>query len=122
MSNGDFDPHKHPGPLEDLEKQSTQNNNPRIAIIIAVLVLFLGGGIAMFVYMSESGSSNPEEAFAFIPFLPIWIAIFIPFFIKKKKQGTTGKNRDRIIVFVAVGIAVLIALTAGLLLFVANEV
>ena len=116
MSNDKFDPHKHPGPLEDLEKQSTQSNNSKVAIIIAVLVLLVGGGIAMFVYMAEGGG-DVDEAVAFVPFLPIWIAVFIPLFIKKKKKGATSEDQKRIVVFVAVGIAILVALTAGLLLY-----
>ena len=119
MENKKFDPHRHPGPLEDLEKQSAQGKNSKVAIVVAALVFLLIGGLALFAKLSDGGGGDADDAIAFVPFLPIWIAVFIPLFIKKKK-GTTSEDKKKVVIYIAVGIAVLLTFTAGLIIFFAE--
>lgn len=118
----EIDPHKYAGPLEDLEKKKKpqQNNNGRIVIIIALVLLALGGVIAFYVYstVGEDGGGNGDSAMPAIPFILIWVAVFVPIFaVKTKKKGPLSAEKKRILVFVIAGIVLLLALTAGLLAF-----
>lgn len=120
MDYGNIDPHKHPGPLEDLEKKQPSKQGTTVAIVIGLLVLLLGGGVALFVYTSEGGGANgSDDAASFIPFIPIWIAVFIPFIYRNKKKALSD-NQKRARVLLAAALGILVATTFGIWFYMAS--
>lgn len=121
MVNQQIDPHKYPGPLEELEKESRLNgqkpeqNKTITIVVIAIVLLILGAGIAVYFAFQEGSIDRDivEDPESFFPFIPIWIAVFIPLIAaKKKKKGVKIQNEKRVlIVLLALGAASAIAFT-----------
>ena len=88
-----IDPHRYPGPLEELEKNQgvykKDNTRVKIAIIAGLIALAVGGLVTYLVYSGEDIESLIEDlveeggVFSLIPF---WLIIFIPFMFAKKKK------------------------------------
>jgi ABC-type phosphate/phosphonate transport system permease subunit len=110
------------------------DNGRRIAIIIAVLILLLGLGVAVFFLMETNYDvegmvdTAKNDSTYFLPFIPIWIAVFVPFMIAKKKKNLTSSqqlnlngDQKRVIVMAAVGVALIIAFSVGLIFLTASR-
>jgi len=114
MNPKEIDPHTYPGPLEELEKhkQNTSNKpgNQRKATIfvIAMSVMLMVGALVAYLVYSEGGFEGAidEDPTAFIPFIPVWIAIFVPFMVAKK-----NKKKRILIALLVLGIVSLVGLT-----------
>lgn len=119
--NGEIDPHKYSGPLEDLEKQK-RGSSVRIPLITAVIVLIAGIGVFFLVREAEGGFIGSDVSF--IPFIAIWPAIIIPIIASQKKKNQQGApmnaDQKRIVAFVIAGIALVIAMAVGLFVFLAE--
>jgi len=121
MVSQQIDPHNYPGPLEELEKESKlkgqqpKQNRTLLIVIIAIVLLVLGAGIAVYFAFQEGSIDGDiiEDPESFFPFIPIWIAIFIPLIAaKKNKKGVKIPNEKRVlIVLLALGAASAIAFT-----------
>lgn len=118
----EIDPHKYPGPLEELEKQQNQggsDKSKKIAIA-AALGLLVVGGLVMFLLASGEKIDIEElvEEGGIFSVVPFWFIIFIPFIFKKKKKTTNENNQVKITISIIAAITV--AITAAIIILINN--
>ncbi len=90
----------------------------RKSIILGIAVLILGSGMAVFIVMNKkSGGSVDDDSF--VPFIPIWIAIFVPTLIAKNKKQTDPNKKK--VLMVVTGLMILLVLGTFLLIFFNSE-
>ncbi len=114
-----MDQYKPPTPPEQPkapgEKETDKSRKTQLMISIALGLLVFGGLAAVFFIRQNtepSVSTEPKDSVrSIIPFLPVWIAIFIPILIKKNKQQTLPHQKRILIITV---IAMIILVLAGI--------
>jgi len=111
-----IDPHKYPGPLEELEKHQGKSSGSQKSVKIGLIAAIIGlifAGLAAFIISSDIGFDEfIEEGGAAIAVFPFWLFIFIPLFFSKKKSKTSQNKTQISIALVAglliIGVAVMI--------------
>lgn len=100
---------------QSMEPLKPDNNRNRIAIIVSIALLVVGAAALVMFYLIREESINTGEikdsTSSFLPFIPIWIAIFIPSLLKKKNQKPDEKQKRALL---AVVIGTLVLVLAGL--------
>ena len=119
--NNYMDPNYQNYQNQSSEPLKPGNDRNRLAIIIMVVLLFAGvAGFGIFYYLRKESIGSGEireSASSFFPFIPIWIAIFIPALIKKKNKNqeqTEKQKRAMIIILIATLVLVVAGLAAWL--------
>lgn len=96
------------------------NDKQRIKIIIGIAVLLAGFGVMAFLFFDKGvdiGREDGDSPTSFFSYIPIWIAIFIPFIIAKKKKKLGNKpteDQKRILGLIVAGSVLLVLFTGGL--------
>jgi len=82
--------------LESLTKKLDSRKLKKILIIVVGLQFLIIGATLFFVLQNKGGgggNSSDSSASSFIPFLPVWIAVFIPILVLRKKEQTEGEKQ-----------------------------
>jgi cytochrome bd-type quinol oxidase subunit 2 len=68
---------------EDLEEKTENKRKIKIGLLVAVLI-----GVVLTIILKERGviSSNSDSDFNVAVFIPIWVAVFVPFIVNQKKK------------------------------------
>lgn len=111
----EIDPHKYPGPLEDLEKKQIPNKsnegatepNKLVGIIVALFVLGLGA-LFYILFITNADLGDIEE-WGFISAIPFWLIFIIPFFGKKKDIKKDARTQAMKIILIVSIISIFIA-------------
>ncbi|MFC1750231.1 hypothetical protein ACFL2V_15630 [Pseudomonadota bacterium] len=120
-----IDPSNYKGPLEDLEKRNPEGKNRSMIIVgVALALLALGGVVFFFIASGDvtevsdvSGAADSGDGVSIAGTLPIWIALFVPFFAITNKKNKTPEQKKKVLKFVATGIVLVVMLTVGLVFF-----
>lgn len=118
-----MDPNYQNHQNQSMQPLKPDNDRNKIAIIIGVVLLAAGiAGFGIFYYLKkESIGSNEitKSARSFFPFIPIWVAIFIPALIKKKNknQEQTEKQKRAMIIILIASLVLVVAGVAAWLFY-----
>lgn len=79
-----------------------------------VMVVILGAMVAIGLvvyYIFRGDKSGGSDDGSFFPFIPIWVAIFIPLLANKKKdkQNLTDTQKRALVILVALGVLIALA-------------
>jgi len=106
-------PPEPPKPPE--EKDVDKSRKTQLILSIAIALLVLGGLTAIFLIRQNTGpnisAESKDSVKSFLPFLPVWIAVFIPILVKKNKMQTQPHQKRILIITV---IAMIILVLAGI--------
>jgi len=98
---------------QSMEPVKPDNNRNRITIIVSIALLVVGAaaGIIFYLIRKESISTGEfkDSARSFFPFIPIWIAIFIPSIFRKKKQNANEKQKRAMIITAILSLILVLA-------------
>lgn len=95
--------------------QSKNLPTPTKIGIIAGLVALAVGIVVAYMFIREGNAGKGESSGASIAtFVPIWVAIMIPFMVSKNKQQATV-NQKKVLILLAIGLILMTAL--GVFLF-----
>lgn len=104
-----YDPGVPSGPNLPGQPEKTNLNKKLLITGIIVLILAVGGTIAMIMLNEkEIAATDSTDGTSFAAFIPIWIAVFVPFLARRKKEPATKKQKKIL--------AIVFALTLGLVL------
>lgn len=85
-------------------------------MILVGLQLLVMGTTFFFVFRKAGGNDN-EVVKDFVPFMPMWVAIFVPTIVStQKKSKKLEKNKTWYVMLLALAIAVLMGMITMMLL------
>lgn len=100
---------------EDLEEKMENKRKIKIGLLVAVLI-----GVILTIILKERGviSSDSDSDFNVAVFVPIWIAVFVPFIANQKKKrlknSEVSEEQKRIALIIGI---LLLLLAFGVLIF-----
>ncbi len=123
--SGDTMPPSGPGTESDTQAPdpAVDEETKRKKMVVVVLALLAVGIAVAFSLANRSGGGSGDDD-SFFPFLPIWIAVFVPVFLannKKVRAKATEEQRRRIAVIIGTMMALIAAGVALALFMAANS-
>jgi len=95
--------------MYDQEEPDENKTRQKIALVVLVVALFVVG-IVIFIKSGSGGEYSDDGSIA--AFVPIWVAVWVPFMNKKKKQPT--ETQKKILIIILLGTVLAVGLTVWL--------
>ncbi|NIP32477.1 hypothetical protein GWN26_03055 [Candidatus Saccharibacteria bacterium] len=103
-----YDPGVPSGP--DLPGTEKMSLNKKLLIIGLIALLIAVAGTIVFLILNGKGDVATEstDGSSFVTFIPIWVAVFVPFLARRKKELPQKKEKIKL--------AIIVSLTAALVI------
>jgi len=99
------------------KKKELNVKNLKMILFGVVALQFIGIAATMVFLRSRGGSSgggDSSDSGSFVPFLPIWVAVFVPLLARRKKEQTEEEKKKMLLGMLALAVLVLIGIVTFL--------
>jgi len=91
----------------DQEQEKEQRTRKIIMIILGALVV--AGLIAYFLFARKIGDSprpSSDDDSSIVTFVPVWMAVLIPFIVRRNKKKVSSREQKAIIILILAGVLI----------------